>query len=112
MNNTMTNPSGIERVVMRRVRLMRILLLVVSTATLAVLAGVAGLWGIGKEVWVAKVFENGPDGFFDHLAYLGYAFLHTELLVQALCVLTFASLVFLVREVVAYLFPASAAPCG
>ncbi len=101
MNNIMNDDrTPIERIVMRRVHLIRILLLVMSTAVLAVLAGVAGLWGIGKEVWVARVFENGPDGFFDHLGYLFYAFVHTRLIVQALSVLTLVSFGFLAREIV------------
>lgn len=94
----MTDISHTERIVMRRVRLMRLLLLVLSTVTLALLTGVAALWGIGKEVWVAKVFENGPGGFFDHIQYFRYAFLHTRGIVQALVVLTLVSSGFLVRE--------------
>lgn len=100
MNKNMTDQTTIERIVMRRVRLIRILALVLSTATLAALTALAALWGIGREVWVARVFENGPQGLLGRANYLVYAFLHTRLLVQALTVLTFASLLFLVREVV------------
>lgn len=99
MNNTMTNPSGIEQVVMKRVRRMRILLLILSTLVLAVLTAVAALWGIGREVWVARVFENGPQDFVGRIEYLGYAFTHTRLIVQALSVLTLGSLILLAREV-------------
>lgn len=95
-----TNPSGIERVVMRRVRLIRIIALILSTGALAALTALAALWGIGKEVWVARVFENGPQGFFGRAGYLWYAFLHTRLIVQALAVLTLASFALLVRELV------------
>ncbi len=96
----MDNHSDIERVVMRRVHLIRILQLVISTAVFATLAFIASLWGIGREVWVARVFENGPQDFSGHLAYLLYAFMHTRLIVQALIVLTLISLGFLVREIV------------
>ena len=96
----MDNHSDIERVVMRRVHLIRILQLVISTAVFAGLAFIAALWGIGREVWVARVFENGPQDFSGHLAYLLYAFMHTRLIVQALIVLTLISLGFLVREIV------------
>ena len=92
--------SNIERVVMRRVRLIRILALVISTAALAALTFIAALWGIGREVWVAHVFENGPQDFSGRVEYLWYAFTHTRLIVQTLSVLTLASLFFLVREVV------------
>jgi hypothetical protein len=59
---------------------------------------VLALWGIGREVWVAKVFTNGPQDFFGHLSYLTYAFVHTRLVVQGLVLLTIVSLVYLARE--------------
>lgn len=99
MNNDMTDGTRIEHVVMRRVRLIRLLAFIVSTVTLAVLTGVAALWGIGKEVWVARVFENAPAGFIGHAEYLWYAFLHTRFVVQALSVLTLTSLFLLAREI-------------
>ncbi|MCR4333781.1 MAG: hypothetical protein NUV60_02080 [Patescibacteria group bacterium] len=94
----MTEQSNIERIVMRRILLIRILRLVISTFVLAALTTVAALWGIGKEVWVARVFENGPQDFFGHTGYLVYAFAHTNLVVQTLTILTLASLIFLARE--------------
>ncbi len=97
---TMDNSSNIESVVMRRVRRISWLRIVVSGGVFAF--GVAGiaLWGIGKEVWVAKVFENGPQDFFGHLRYLVYAFLHTRFVVQGLVVITVASFLFFAREIV------------
>ena len=109
MNDTR---SDIERVVMRRVRLIRILWLVVSTGMLALLALVSALWGIGKEVWVARVFENAPTGFADSLDFYLAAFAHTRLVVQTLTLATLASLAFLAYEVArliaSYLTPARA----
>lgn len=99
MNKTMTDTSNIERIVMRRVRLLRILGLIISTATLAVLTTIASLWGIGKKVWVARVFENAPSDILLAPKFFWAAFLHTSLLVQILSVLTLASLVYLVWEV-------------
>ena len=101
----MTNPSDIERIVMRRVRLIRILTLIISTVTLAILAGVAALWGIGREVWVAHVFQNMPDvgNFSEFLAFWWNAFVHTRPAVQVLIVLTGASLLFLMREIARFL---------
>ena len=61
MTDFLHNETNIERVVMRRVRLIRILALVISTAALATLTFIAAMWGIGREVWVARVFENGPQ---------------------------------------------------
>ncbi len=100
------NPeTNIERVVMRRVRLIRILALIISTAMLAVLTAVAALWGIGREVWVAHVFQNMPSmsNIGALLNFWVSAFLNTHLIVQALTVLTFISLLFLARETTRFL---------
>ena len=105
MNNIKTDmheTSDIERIVMQRVRRIRILVLILSTATFAALASVTALWGIGREVWVAHVFENMPHsgGLFALGNFWLVAFLHTHLLVQVLVFLTLASLFLLVRETV------------
>lgn len=103
--------TGIERIVMRRVRLIRILKLVISTAVLAALTAAAALWGIGKEVWVARVFENTPADSGNLFAFYLSAFTHTSLLVQALTLLTLTSVLFLAYEtarfVVSFLTPSS-----
>jgi len=96
MNDTRTD---IERIVMRRVHLIRILKLIISTVVLAVFTAVAALWGIGREVWVARVFENAPTDPSDLLNFYIAAFTHTNIIVQALTVLTLASFLFLAREV-------------
>jgi len=107
MNDTQTN---IERIVMRRVHLIRLLALIVSTATLFSLTLVAALWGIGREVWVAHIFTNMPPPSdivsFSHF-WLA-AFSQTRLVVQILTLLTLVSLIYLVREIarlVARTFP-------
>ena len=100
----MANPSDIELIVMRRVRLIRILTLIISTVTLVVITSIAALWGIGREVWVARVFENMPNvangGAF--LAFWIATFVHTRLIVQILTILTGISLLFLLREIVRF----------
>jgi hypothetical protein len=98
MNDSQTN---IERIVMRRVRLIRILALIISTAMFAVLTFIAALWGIGREVWVARVLENMPStsDFGALMSFLLAAFLHTRLIVQVLAVLTLTSLLFLASEI-------------
>lgn len=90
--------TDIERIVMRRVHLIRILKLIISTAVLAVLTAVAALWGIGQEVWVARVFENAPPNLDDLPNFYIAAFTHTNSIVQALTVLTLASLFYLAVE--------------
>lgn len=99
MNNTMNDTqTDIERTVMRRVHLIRILKLVISTAVFAALTFIVALWGIGREVWVARVFENAPkDPSLLWNFYLA-AFTHTRFIVQALTVLTLSSLLFLAYE--------------
>ena len=95
MDNTHTD---IERIVMRRVHLIRILQLVISTVVLAILTSIAALWGIGREVWVAHVLQNAPATIADIPAFYLAAFLHTHVIVQVLSLLTLASLIFLARE--------------
>jgi hypothetical protein len=93
----MNNHSPIEQVVMRRVRLIRILGLIISTAVLAVLTLVLALWGIGQEVWVARVFQNAPADITDLPRFYLAAFNHTRLVVQILALLTFISFLYLLR---------------
>ena len=83
---------------MRRVRIMH----TVRTFAPAVAAGVLfilALAGIGREVWVAKVFENMPSyaDIPSVLSFFSGAFLHTELLVQVLLILALAALVWFAR---------------
>lgn len=109
MNNTMmehterserTEQSDIERIVMRRVRRINVLRIVVSGAVFALSLSLLALYVIGKEVWVVRVFENGPDEFAGRILYLVYAFEHTRFVVQALIIVCVGSLLYLVREVV------------
>ncbi len=99
-NNTMTNPSNIERIVMRRVHTISVLRRVFSGTTLSGFAGAAALWGIGREVWVARVFENMPQGgdLLATLRFFSAAFENTEAVVQILTLLTLFSVVYLARE--------------
>jgi hypothetical protein len=102
MNNTM-NESTIEKNVMRRVHRISILRLIISGTVFAVTLALLALYGIGREVWVAQVFENGPQSFLGHTLYLLYAFEHTRFVVQALALLCIGSLVYLVREAVRFI---------
>ena len=100
MNNIMDNQSPIERAVMRRIHIIRILWLVISTGTLAVLTLILALWGIGREVWVARVFQNAPTDFIHIPNFFIAAFGHTRLVVQVLALLTFASFIYLAQKTV------------
>ncbi|MFA5942746.1 MAG: hypothetical protein WC798_03695 [Candidatus Paceibacterota bacterium] len=106
MTNTepVESMTDIEKNVMRRVRLMRILGLVISTAVLAVITFVLALWGIGKEVWVARVFENAPVSLNNMFTFYFSAFMHTRLIVQALAILTFVSFLYLLRATARAIF--------
>src|SRR3989344_1045985 len=77
--NTMTNPSNIERVVMHRVHTIRILRGVFSGTTAACLLLLLTLYGVGREVWVARVFENAPATFTEASRFWLSAFEHTRL---------------------------------
>jgi len=97
-----TDGSNIEHIVMRRIRLLRILGLIISTGMLVALTFIAALWGVGKEVWVARVFENMPhaNNLFAFARFWFDAFVHTRLIVQVLTLLTLTSFVYLIREIV------------
>ncbi len=97
-NNIMNDQSPIERVVMRRVYRIRALRPIISSGALAVFVFVVALWGIGREVWVARVFENAPRNTVLLPQFYLAAFDHTRLIVQALTLLTLASLIYLARE--------------
>jgi len=94
----MSNQSNIERIVMRRVRAIRMLRPIISADVLAALVLVLALWGIGREVWVARVFANGPQDAIGHALYLAYAFEHTRIIVQMLTLTTATALIYLARE--------------
>lgn len=100
MNNSMTDHTDIERIVMRRVHHIRILKFVVSTGIFAALALIAALWGVGREVWVAHVFENAPIDPAKLVGFYFAAFAHTRVIVQVLVGLTVASVALLAREIV------------
>ena len=93
----MTNPSNIEQTVMRRVRTAHRLRPFFSMGAVAFVVAVLALYGIGREVWVARVFENSPQDLFGRFLYLVYAFEHTRLVVQALVAVTLTSTVYLAR---------------
>lgn len=84
---------------MRRVYRIRVLRFFFSGLFVGSLVLAVALYGLGREVWVARVFANGPHDLFGHAWYLGYAFEHTRLVVQALTTLTLASLVYLARSI-------------
>ena len=98
MESMIDTRTNIEKVVMRRVRLIRLLALIVSTAMLATLTFIAALWGIGREVWVARILQNTPTDFAGLLPFYFTAFTNTHFIVQVLTLLTLISFILLVRE--------------
>jgi len=99
-NTELGECTDIEKNVMRRVHLIHILGLVISTAVFAIVTFVLALWGIGKEVWVAQVFQNAPEDLVELPRFFLAAFGNTRIVVQALAILTFVSFLYLARETV------------
>ncbi|HEY4522882.1 MAG TPA: hypothetical protein VJK73_00740 [Candidatus Paceibacterota bacterium] len=95
--NTTPNPSNIERVVMRRVRTIRLVRPIFSMGALAFVIFILALWGIGREVWVARVFENAPGSLALLPGFYFAAFENTRLAVQLLTLATVGSLIYLAR---------------
>ena len=96
----MIETSNIEKVVMKRVYRMRVLRALSSSTILAAAVAAAALYGIGREVWVAKVFINMPQvtNLSAQTSFWSAAFLHTHLIVEALIVATLLALIILARE--------------
>ena len=100
MLNTMNEtPSVIERTVMQRVHLIRALRFAISSGTFSLLVSVLALWGIGREVWVARVLQNAPANLIELPRFYFAAFLHTSIIVQVLIVFVAIALFFVAREI-------------
>ena len=95
----MTN-STIHTTVMRRVRTIHALQSSASGVGASVLLAIASLYFIGREVWVARVWENMPNltNINAFIRFFTYAFLHTHVIVQALILLTIFAALWFVRE--------------
>lgn len=83
---------------MRRVARIRVLKHFMSGSVLAMAVSVVALWGIGREVWVTRVFENAPTQLASLLHFSLFAFGHTRFVVQVLSVLVLMSLLYIARE--------------
>lgn len=94
-----TSKSNIERIVMQRVHLIHALRFAVSGGMFSTLIFILALWGLGREVWVANVLQNSPTNLFDLARFYFAAFANTSLVVQALILLTLASLFYVAREI-------------
>ncbi len=97
---TMTTTS-IHTNVMRRVRTIYAVRKAASGTTLSIAALAVSLYFIGREVWVARIWENAPSlAHLDAFArFVTYAFTHTDISVQAFFVISIFALVWLAREV-------------
>lgn len=95
----MTNQSNIERIVMQRVHLIHALRFAVSGSVFSGTLSVLALWGIGMQVWVARVLQNAPTNPFDLLGFYFSAFTHTNPAVQILVLLLLVSFLYLAREI-------------
>lgn len=109
MNANQSN-SRILNTVMRRVRIIRVLRPVASTTTLACGLLFLSLLGIGKEVFVAQVFENMPGNVAALGTFFISAFANTTLLVQGLSLTVLAAGVWFLRDVAQALTPPAISP--
>ena len=95
------NPnSSISNTVLRRVRIIHMMRLL-SVPVFSGIAFVLMVWAIGREVWVAKVFENMPAlaDVNAVLAFFTNAFLQTDVVVQVLSVAATVALAWMVAGV-------------
>ncbi|KND51134.1 MAG: hypothetical protein ABA06_02355 [Parcubacteria bacterium C7867-001] len=89
-----------KSIVMSRVRTAHALRPLVSATALSLVVFVLALYGIGREVWVAHVFENLSNALGNGTitTYLTAAFLNTRFVVQALSIVSLGALIWLARE--------------
>jgi hypothetical protein len=111
-NNTTTyTRSLVTKVVMVRVNTIHALQALLSTTTLSIALFILSLWGIGREVWVARVLKDEPaPTLADAVALFHFylsAFLDTRFIVQALTLLTVAAFVWFVYNAFSMLQQAS-----
>lgn len=96
----MKDSSPVLNTVMRRVRVIHHVR-TFAPGVVSVVLLMGALFGLGREVWVAKVLENMPSlaNIPATLSFFVSAFLHTELFVQILSIVVLAALVWLAREI-------------
>lgn len=93
--------SKIKQNVMLRVKAIRLMRPFASDASAAFALLLVALYGIGNEVWVAKVVANMPS-VFDLAAMTNFmvaAFVHTEFVVQVLAVLALGAMIYAARAI-------------
>lgn len=100
--------SHLHTTVMRRVRAIHTLKSAASGVGVSVVMLVLSLYLIGREVWVARVWENMPsianvDAF---TRFFTYAFTHTHFSVQLLILVMIAAAVWFLREIARVLMTA------
>lgn len=92
----MTHTASVSDTIMRRVYRVYVLRRAAAVAGAGALYMIA-LWGVGREVWVAKVIENMP-ALTDVPAvslFLARAFQHTDLAVQLLVLIALGAMLWL-----------------
>lgn len=92
--------THISHIVIQRVRTIHAIRPLLGRGALALVIFVAALYGIGQEVFVAKVIENMPSvSDMGALArFVTAAFLNTAFLVQALVIASLLSVGLLIRD--------------
>jgi len=92
--------SNIKDTVMKRVHIVRMARPFVSTSVLSLVILFVALVGIGREVWVARVFENVPSwsDVTVLVTFFASAFVSTSFVVQSLVILAGAGTLLLARE--------------
>ena len=97
--DTMTK-SSIRKIVLRRARFIHVVRPLLSGTLFGALAAILALYFLGREVWVARVFENMPS-LMDVAAltmFLERAFLNTSFAVQVLTVVLVAGVIWAARD--------------
>jgi hypothetical protein len=98
----MEHQSLIQKNIMRRVRVIHATRTLFRGEFAALLVMLAALYGVGREVWVAHVFQNMPS-LENVSAFSNFwlaALVNTRSIVQVLIAVTIVAAVYFVREIV------------
>jgi hypothetical protein len=100
-SENMTN-SPIQSIVMRRVYFIHTAAPLLSTMLVSSVLFIVALWGVGREVWVARVIRNMPSlsNATAVIHFYAAAFLDTRFIVQILSVLVIATSIWLAANIV------------
>ena len=94
--------KNLKTKIMHRIWIISHLRKLTSVTAMKAYAGVLALFAIGKQVFVARVLQNSPGLThpLDSFSFFTFAFAHTQLIVQTLCMTVLVASVWFLYDTV------------